>query len=296
MTAPLFTDRDPCGCERALGHVCCPPWMDENEWPGEALRPAKLQGCDAKMEGTDLHRSAPNRELGHYPAGASINATEERDRMRDHTAIPTSVYRYYDRFDVLIYVGVTSRRTSRQREHNLDKYWWRYVDHQTVEHYDTRPEALIREASLIHEFRPPFNTQHNPDSERGARIYVAFRESMQEPSPWSPGKKHRVNFVPFERGDNGKMTVIRSASPEVANEKFVVATGLKASSDKRKYGRVVKAWMHGPFIFMRIQGATPPLVSAFASLTFRKKDSTAYVESLHVVPEYHVPRVKKAGN
>lgn len=209
---------------------------------------------------------------------------------------PTSVYRYYDRFDVLIYVGITSRRTSRQREHNLDKYWWRYVDHQTVEHYDTRPEALLREASLIHEFRPPFNTQHNPDSERGAQIYVAFRESMQEPSAWSPGKKHRVNFVPFERGDNGKMTVIRSASPEVANERFVVATGLKASSDKRKYGRVVKAWMHGPFIFVRIQGATPPLISASASLTFRKKDSTAYVESLHVVPEYHVPRVKKAGN
>lgn len=66
MTAPLFTDRDPCGCERALGHVCRPPWMDEETWPTEALRPAKLQGCDAKMEGTGPYRSAPagNRGLG----------------------------------------------------------------------------------------------------------------------------------------------------------------------------------------------------------------------------------------
>ena len=58
MTAPLFTDRDPCGCERALGHVCRPPWMDENEWPVNNVSPAELQGCDLYTD-EDAIKSGP---------------------------------------------------------------------------------------------------------------------------------------------------------------------------------------------------------------------------------------------
>ena len=52
MTAPLFTDRDPCGCETALGHVCRPAWMDEETWPDY------LQQCDSpdRMKG---YKSGP---------------------------------------------------------------------------------------------------------------------------------------------------------------------------------------------------------------------------------------------
>ena len=62
MTAPLFTDRDPCGCERALGHVCRPAFARSDDWP----LAAELQGCDARMERTGPYRSAPagNRGLG----------------------------------------------------------------------------------------------------------------------------------------------------------------------------------------------------------------------------------------
>lgn len=40
---------------------------------------------------------------------------------------PTSVYRYYDENGLLLYVGITSRGSVRQREHNGDKEWWRFV-------------------------------------------------------------------------------------------------------------------------------------------------------------------------
>lgn len=75
---------------------------------------------------------------------------------------PTSVYLYFDALDVLIYVGITSRGATRQREHNSDKDWWQYVARQEVRHFDTRPQALVEERRLIEKHLPPFNRIHNP--------------------------------------------------------------------------------------------------------------------------------------
>lgn len=89
--------------------------------------------------------------------------------MRDFT--PTSLYRYYDDCDVLIYVGITKRGTTRNSEHNASKAWWPYVARQAVEHFPTRPEAQAREVELIERHTPPFNTQHNP---RHAEMRAAY--------------------------------------------------------------------------------------------------------------------------
>lgn len=86
---------------------------------------------------------------------------------------PTSVYRYYDAGNVLLYVGITSRRTSRQAEHNADKEWWPFVRRQSVDHFPTRQEASAREKTLIRQYRPPFNKQHNPDHESMRALYLA---------------------------------------------------------------------------------------------------------------------------
>lgn len=75
---------------------------------------------------------------------------------------PTSVYQYFDSDGVLLYVGVTGRRSTRQSEHRADKEWWRFVARQEIEHYHSRSDALGRESSLISSLCPPFNTAHNP--------------------------------------------------------------------------------------------------------------------------------------
>lgn len=94
--------------------------------------------------------------------------------MPDSTA--TSVYKYYDEFGTLLYVGITSRGMRRQREHNKDKPWWGYVASQLVEHFETREQALSRESSLIDAYRPPFNTQQNPGHESVRAAYLQFRD------------------------------------------------------------------------------------------------------------------------
>lgn len=95
---------------------------------------------------------------------------------------PTSVYLYFDEGEVLLYVGVTGRGLSRQREHNRDKVWWKYVRSQKIEHFDTREQALSRETQLIETFCPPFNTQHNLDtSQRDVYLRYAGESGAEEP-------------------------------------------------------------------------------------------------------------------
>jgi len=96
----------------------------------------------------------------------------------------TSVYLYYDAYDVLIYVGVTARGARRQAEHNKDKPWWSFVDHQDVEHLPTRAQALSRESTLIRSRRPPFNTQQNDSHASALASYLLFREQIDNtPEP-----------------------------------------------------------------------------------------------------------------
>lgn len=92
--------------------------------------------------------------------------------MTDST--PTSVYLYYDRNDVLLYVGITSRGIVRNSEHNDSKEWWPYVSRQEIRHYPTRDEATDVERSLIRQWRPPFNKQHNPDYAVKSAAYIEY--------------------------------------------------------------------------------------------------------------------------
>lgn len=89
------------------------------------------------------------------------------------TTSATSVYRYYDQNNLLLYVGITSRGGQRNREHNATKEWWPFVVRQDVEHYPTRAAATAREKNLIRAFHPPFNKQHNPDYRDLQAIYRA---------------------------------------------------------------------------------------------------------------------------
>lgn len=71
MTAPLFTDRDPCGCEKTLGHVCCPPWMDASTWPDY------LQSCHSpdRMKG---YKSGPRSGVDAPNESEGLTADKER--------------------------------------------------------------------------------------------------------------------------------------------------------------------------------------------------------------------------
>lgn len=74
----------------------------------------------------------------------------------------STVYRYFDVDDLLIYVGVTDRGVKRLHEHADSKPWWHLAVRCTMEHFPDRDAALAHEKELIETLRPPFNEQHNP--------------------------------------------------------------------------------------------------------------------------------------
>jgi hypothetical protein len=118
-----------------------------------------------------------------------------------------SVYRYYDRHKILIYVGITCRGAMRNRQHNDDKAWWPFVAEQVVDHFDTRAQARAREIELIQQFRPPFNKQHNPEYEELRQAYIELQQSgamsdQDVKALANSGKKKWIKLHALTTGDD----------------------------------------------------------------------------------------------
>lgn len=176
------------------------------------------------------------------------------------SATPTSVYRYYDRFGILLYVGITSRSTSRNQEHNKSKIWWHYVAWQEVDHYPSREVAHRHEVELIEKFAPPFNVQHNRDHARMKLAYLAVIEEIDSAHERDPRNLlERLNRkLPFEvvRHEGSRM-MLRSQATHVA-----ITARLHIPRPTRMHpegtggegiGQVLKSSMQGPFLELLVE-------------------------------------------
>ena len=82
--------------------------------------------------------------------------------MRDQTEL----YRYYDKNDTLLYVGISKSAITRQSQHQMNSHW--YSQHTTIktERFPTRKEALREEKKAIKEEKPKYNIMHNDNIKR----------------------------------------------------------------------------------------------------------------------------------
>lgn len=74
---------------------------------------------------------------------------------------PHALYRFFDRTDVLLYVGITMDLPARVGQHRKDKPWWVEVNHITIEHFEDRAEVLLAEREAIRTEKPLYNSTHN---------------------------------------------------------------------------------------------------------------------------------------
>ena len=97
----------------------------------------------------------------------------------------TTLYRYYDERDRLLYVGVTDSASSRQRAHSTAR-WWPLVERSTFTHYESRDEALAAETRAIVDESPVFNVAGRP----GVSDWVdALQVLAPEDRPYAPSRR-----------------------------------------------------------------------------------------------------------
>lgn len=69
----------------------------------------------------------------------------------------TAVYRCFDYFGGLLYVGISRSPNGRINNHRSRKWWWDCVGDVSVDWFSTRREALDVEAKAIRDEHPLYN-------------------------------------------------------------------------------------------------------------------------------------------
>lgn len=78
----------------------------------------------------------------------------------------TALYRFFDKADQLLYIGISNCIPRRFDQHGDTKPWYIEVARMTVEHHPTRAAALGAEKVAIQAERPKYNIQHNRRSSK----------------------------------------------------------------------------------------------------------------------------------
>jgi len=86
---------------------------------------------------------------------------------------PHALYRFFDRTDVLLYIGITVNLPARLMQHRGEKPWWLSIARVDVEYFPTRQAALDAEREAIKSECPLFNDTHNDIALVGADSDIA---------------------------------------------------------------------------------------------------------------------------
>ncbi|MGW4720897.1 hypothetical protein [Nocardia sp. NPDC004260] len=223
--------------------------------------------------------------------------------------MPTSLYLYYDKFDVLLYVGITSRGIRRNHEHNADKEWWRYVSRQEVRHLPSRDEARRLERELIIRLRPPFNRQHNPGHEELAAAYRRFiaqpsrRKKVLDKRDGVPKEPDWKNTTPVRlevTGRNGKFLHCQSCAEDVvlATRVDLEATPFDSFTGSKGHpvvGRIMSLTRERQYGFeMVLKGGWLSATKEVIALV-EKVGATHVIQTLRIELEHHSLLVKPGG-
>lgn len=206
---------------------------------------------------------------------------------------PTSVYRYYDRHGLLLYVGITRQGIGRNRQHNDKAEWWPFVVRQEVEHLPSRPAALAREKRLIQQHRPPFNRQHNLDHEslRLTYLHWASAEAPVEGERAEDQVARLARRLPLDLAEcSATRLVLRSRIEhrplasliKLAGERLPVWLG----DDDERVAHVERVEHYDAFALLVCDAPTRPLPAALrahAVLSWRRNPKLPVAELRRVV-------------
>ena len=71
----------------------------------------------------------------------------------------TSLYRHFDKEGNLLYVGISLNALTRLGQHSAYSTWYKSIANVTIEHFETREDALHAETKAIIKEKPAHNIQ-----------------------------------------------------------------------------------------------------------------------------------------
>ena len=86
----------------------------------------------------------------------------------------TTLYRHFDKYGMLLYVGISNDPDRRIKEHK-EKKWYRYIHKIKIKEYKSRDKALELEEKAIKKELPIYNTIHNKTNTKSHFKYLIFR-------------------------------------------------------------------------------------------------------------------------
>lgn len=92
----------------------------------------------------------------------------------------TALYRHFDRFGRLLYVGISNDPDQRFTLHAYTSKWHPHSARRDLEWFDTRQEALASEREAIRAERPMFNLVGSDVEPEDADDYLMFLEIVTE--------------------------------------------------------------------------------------------------------------------
>lgn len=81
----------------------------------------------------------------------------------------TTLYRFFDAHEDLLYVGITNNWQMRLGQHRTDKPWFVDVARAALETHPSRQDALDAEERVIKKERPVYNVVHNQNNRKRVR-------------------------------------------------------------------------------------------------------------------------------
>jgi GIY-YIG catalytic domain len=156
--AETIFDCPVCGGSEALGVRIGREWLNE---------PRFIWRCDngcavAEIRSGLLARGIDVGCLGDYGIDGTIYEFDSEQ--------PTALYRWWDKENLLLYIGISDELAGRVKGHVKASSWMDFAATSAIERHPTRAAALAAEEEAIKAEKPIFNKQHNSSPEAQQRL------------------------------------------------------------------------------------------------------------------------------
>jgi predicted GIY-YIG superfamily endonuclease len=120
-----------------------------------------------------------------------------------------SLYRHWDVYDNLLYVGISNNFVERLAQHKEGAGWYKDIYMVTIEHFETREEALLREAEAIRTEKPLHNVKHNKPV-KNTRKRIEYRTCID--NSYHVGGDVNITLIAVENNIYKRLTYDKEVS------------------------------------------------------------------------------------